>query len=505
MRVGLIAFSVVVSTFFVAGCLSSPATPQAAKDSGGLAKYVAQLPPVYVSSGQLRDPAYDAPDFPRVVEVMVGAHGGEPNIGVTSKGGIFVTAFDSTMRSTDGGRTWQHVYELEAVKGAPVDPMSTSDPMLWVDPLTDRVFTFHMWPILACNVDAVSDDNGDSWTQIPGSCGIPVEDHQKVMTAKPHAGGPQPSPLYKDIVYYCYNKLVSTDCAASLDGGIHFEYETIALGSACGGINGSPASGPDGTIIVPAGNNCGRPYVAVSQDNGLTWTERTFGDSVKVTDPQTQVWDIDPEVTVTPDGTAYYYSRGGDGSGYLFRTKDYFAHVDGPFKVSPPDVKGVVFGGMASGSDGRLAIAYLGNREWAADPSKAPDNTRWHLFVTNTYDAEAAKPTFTTHQVTPNDDPVQIGCIWLQGGGNPCRNLLDFIDAVADKDGRLHVAFTDGCTEAKGCAKNPKATPDESRDRAIAIAIQDHGPSLFADKGLLPSLNWAKQVNDPTGANGPPK
>jgi hypothetical protein len=493
----VVAALLLAGTLLVAGCLGGPAAVQQAPEPTDLPKYVAELPKVYVSTGELLDPDYENPEFPRMVQVLLGARGAEPNIGVTSKGSIFITAFDHTVRSQDGGKTWQRVYDFALAPGAPVDPFSTADPMLWVDPDTDRVFTNHMWPPLVCASNVISDDEGATWLHAPMACGTPVVDHQKIMTAKPRAPLTG-TPAYPNLVYLCYNKLLTTQCAVSLDGGLRYHYETSAISiGQCGGINGHPAAGHDGTVYVPAGLNCGIPTVAVTKDNGLTWTVRQFGQAMGMEE-------IDPEITVTPDGTAYYFGRGRDGSGYLYRTKNDFATVDGPYRVNPPDVQGVVFAGLASGDDGRIAIAYLGNREWAGDPSRAPDNTTWHLFTTFSYDAAAPQPTFTTHQVSPNNDPVQIGCIWMRGGGNPCRNLLDFIDAVIDKEGRFHVAFTDGCTARTSCAGNPDATPAESRERAVALAIQNHGPSLYVAKGLLPDLGWAKQVNDPTGAYSPP-
>jgi hypothetical protein len=476
----VLAILLLSATF--AGCLSGPTEPAppdvAFPDLGRLLVTPADADFEAVAA---------APDFPRVVEINYGELSGEPNIGVTSSGGIFITSDDYTVRSRDGGHTWKRVYEyVAAVAG--MDVVRSSDPMLWVDTDTDRVFVSNMVS-LACAHQAMSDDDGESWVEVPLDCGLAVNDHQKIMTAHPR--GPLPRPLlYPNLVYYCYNKLVSTNCAVSYDGGFHYDYDRIAAAQdECGGTNGHPAAAADGTVFVPLGAVCGTPHVAVTKDNGLTWTVRAFGDGVGQED-------TDPEITVTPDGTAYFYGRGHDGHGYLWRTHDEFQTVDGPFRVDPPGVKGVIFAGLTSGDDGRLAVAYLGNREYDGDPSDAPDNVTWHLFLTFILDAGAGTPTFATQQVTPPGDPIQIGCIWLRGGGNPCRNLYDFIDAVADKDGRVHVAITDGCTTKDHCADNPKATNEQSRDIGGAMAIQDHGPSLYAAQGLLPSLGWTTQVND---------
>ncbi len=68
----------------------------------------------------------------------------------------------------------------------------------------------------------------------------------------------------------------------------------------------------------------------------------------------------------------------------------------------------------------------------------APDGS---LYVAYTYDGGQ---TWTTVDATPGN-PIQRGCIWNGGGSNACRNLLDFNDASIDKQGRVLVAYTDGC------------------------------------------------------------
>ena len=52
----------------------------------------------------------------------------------------------------------------------------------------------------------------------------------------------------------------------------------------------------------------------------------------------------------------------------------------------------------------------------------------------------------TTTDVTPKD-PIQRGCIWMHGGADICRNLLDFFDMTVDKQGRVQVGYVDGCTD----------------------------------------------------------
>ena len=461
-----------------------------------------------------------------------GHRGGEPNIGITH-GAIYVTAGLGVEKSTDLGKTWTEAFNLSAFWGPLYDPSAipnswpnppgspcvvspplvgcpgpdqvagltrSSDDMLWVDPDTDRVFADFMTG-LYCSKLFFSDDEGGMWTPSPLDCGVPVNDHQKVVTA--HWGPdtmvpPDTVPVYPNLVYYCYNKLLASDCAVSYDGGLTFQYDRPTtyvvqqgegggqpvLNPACtGGINGHPAGAPDGTLYLPINLGCPGPLIMASTNNGLTWAAH-LGPTQYGAD------EIDPEITVTPDGTAYMLWRGHervengtakDYEMYLIRSNDRFATWQGPWRVSPPDVHSTVFAGLTSGDDGRIAFAYLGTRDWDGDPSSAPNATRWHLYTGLSLDAEADAPTFRVQQATADDSPVQIGCVWLSGGGNPCRNMLDFIDMHHTPDGRPIVVFSDGCVAQ--CDGNLTATNLQSRNRYVTIGLLDTGPSLLAATG----------------------
>jgi len=93
----------------------------------------------------------------------------------------------------------------------------------------------------------------------------------------------------------------------------------------------------------------------------------------------------------------------------------------------------------------------------------------WHLYVATTYDGGA---TWTAVDATPTD-PVQRGCIWLNGGSNPCRNLLDFNDMTIDKTGQVVVGYADGCTGT--CATGGTNT----HSSVATIAYQSGGLGLL--------------------------
>jgi hypothetical protein len=140
------------------------------------------------------------------------------------------------------------------------------------------------------------------------------------------------------------------------------------------------------------------------------------------------------------------------------------------------------FPDLEAGDDARVALSYLAttNPDGKApftDCGAASDGNVWHYYLSMSLDGGA---TWTTTRLS--EDPVQVGAIWNGGGGDPCRNLLDFNDMEMDSKGRLHIAFADGCTG--GCAQRYAAGEvvkgGDSRDALGTILRQSTGPGLFS-------------------------
>jgi hypothetical protein len=230
------------------------------------------------------------------------------------------------------------------------------------------------------------------------------------------------------------------------------------------------------------------PEIYTTEDSGVTWQKHVMPNQTVG-----QV-EIDPDITVTPDGTAYVVFRGKDQHTYMAYSKDKWTTWSQPFRVSPPDQTLNVFTGITSGDNGRIAIHYLGTRdaqEKEATPSNATGGSIWHSFISWSHNADSENPIFHTIQTTPNEDPIQIGCVWLNGGGGGpyrCRNLLDFIDLTADKYGRAYAVSTDGCTPRSDCTADIYTANYQSHDREAALLVQDFGYSLYAEQGVLPRL-----------------
>ena len=103
-------------------------------------------------------------------------------------------------------------------------------------------------------------------------------------------------------------------------------------------------------------------------------------------------------------------------------------------------VKNAVFPAMVAGSAGRAAMAFYGTTQ---EGSVNDFNSKavWYLYVAHTYDGGAH---WITVNATPND-PIQRGGIFLGGGSQIHRNLLDFFGADVDRFGRMTVGYADGC------------------------------------------------------------
>lgn len=427
----------------------------------------------------------------------VGETGKEPSIGITSSGCVFFIAMEKVMRSCDGGVAWEETQD--PIQCSP----TTSDPYGWVDPITDRIFNVQMIGLETSWI-CWSDDDGESWLGNPHDSGTtPINDHIKL------ASGPWTSSgygalgqftgsFYETAVYYCYNKLVGIFCFTSFDGGATFEAggQIIGLATSNGGLHGAIATAPDGTVYLTP--RVETPTVIVSKDNGFSWFEESMGADVGTPNPRKN-----SEVSTDTSSNAYHVWTGGDEGIYMSRSIDSGETWEQEsIRISPNQVISTVFPQTDAGDPGRIAITYLGSENsemlnqsdldgnpWNGNAHYAPNNATYHLYITFSLNALDDEPIFHTYRVT--DDPVQRGSICLNSGdcrdiGGSNRNLLDFNDLHIDREGRVYVAFADGCTGE--CATNANSSAENSRDGLGSVYYLAAGPSLLVDMGDLQPL-----------------
>ena len=423
----------------------------------------------------------------------VGEDGAEPSIGVTSSGCIFFIAFEKVMRSCDHGESWEDVT-------GPLCAFQTNDPWGWVDPETDRIFNVQMQGLETSWI-CWSDDDGETWIGNPHDSGTtPINDHIKLATGPWTSsgygvGGQFSQAFYDQAVYYCYNKLAGIFCFTSFDGGATFEAggQVIGLATTDGGLHGAITSAPDGTVYVTP--RVETPTVIVSKDNGLTWFARTMGEDAGTPYPRKN-----SEVATDTQSNAYHIWTGADEGVYMSRSTDSGESWEQTsIRISPIEVISSVFPQVDAGDPGRIAITYLGSENaselgepdiddepWDGNAHYANANVSYYLYIT--YSINALDPSPVFHTVRASADPVQIGSICLNSGdcrdiGGSNRNLLDFNDLHIDREGRVYIAFADGCTGS--CATGNNSTPEDSRSRRGIMCFLSSGPSLLVDYGEL--------------------
>src|SRR3954449_1826233 len=434
---------------------------------------------------------------------------GEPSIGNNWKSGN--TRFTSYtheylvhFKDKKGASNWQ------LVNDDPIDPANeiSLDPIGFTDSKLGRTFVSQL--LFVCSGMSYSDDDFKTQAIPSEGCGTGINgfDHQTV------GGGPYPKgqalaqpldPSYPHAVYYCSQAqalvLGGATCARSDTGGEVFGPPVEIFGGACSGLHGHVRVAPDGTVYVPNDNCRGKQGVAVSTDAGKSWTVRTV--------PGSHAGQSDPSVSAGKDGTVYLGYSDGSGRPMIAVSRNRGVSWSRPVDAGGPfNLHNSEFAEVIAGDGNRAAFAFLGTTTRGSTQAlsfgKNKLGTRfvgavWHLYVATTYDRGAH---WTTVNATPND-PVQRGCIWNSGGSVSCRNLLDFNDITVTKQGKVLVAFADGCV---GKSIDAKANCIAST-AANANTLTQHGGVIrqVSGKGLFAAYDpkaGGTPSSSGTGSNG---
>jgi hypothetical protein len=437
----------------------------------------------------------------------IGHDAGEPSIGVN---------WQSTQDPVNGMTMFQSDLQSDFIKfddscpangvkatwynsQAPTSQFIDSDPIGFVDPVTGRAFCGQLTLTSpGCKIsltdtdgkDPLGNPGPDGWTQTTGPAGSGI-DHETI------GGGPYhsplnlnpPSPVYPHAVYYCSQEGASVSgqplafCLRSDDGGVNFNFGPIAVQSTgCGGLHGhvkvtpdTPAtetSGQAGTVYLPFNGCNGTGAVIVSADNGATWTPRPVPNTVS--NPNLQ----DPAVAIDRGGRAYFVmaSATGNGSQAIVATStDQGQSWQNTFDVGAAfSLANIAFPAAVAGDAGRAAVAFYGSTT-GGDESGHGFAGLWHLYIAETFDGGAS---WRTVDATPNA-PLQRGCIWMHGGVDICRNLLDFMDMTIDKQGRVEVGYVSGCAGGN-CMQAAPSAFGNGYTATGTIARQSSGKRMFA-------------------------
>jgi hypothetical protein len=362
--------------------------------------------------------------------------------------------FPIVVRSADGGRTWQDV--------SPLGPVNSLDPVLLVDDQTGRVFSVNFTGDGQASgaTLAYSDDVGDSWIVTPiGGHGF---DGQSIATGPPVSS---PTAGYPNLVYHCTGTtpgssppLTTPICSKSLDGGLTFvptgtlpfpimgEEDLFAVWA------GNPIVAGDGTLYVPKRHD-GQPQLAISHDEGLTWTHVQVADNGSSAQATRAALD--------PAGNVYYTWTAADHLPYVSASRDGGLTWSAPILLSPPDVREAALPRIASDAAGRVAVVYLASIDSPGTPPwysycnvllstcdmESYGDVTWDGYIALIDDLFAADPVIRTATVNPPGSPLFVGGCSAEGA---CMANLDFIDVHFDAAGNPWGAFVDDCIWARG-------------------------------------------------------
>ena len=386
-----------------------------------------------------------------------GMTSGEPGLAILRDGTLMRSvATDPTgiaVSSDDGAHWTRRLLPAGALTGIPDG---------YVDPVTDRYF----YSAFGDTLVYASDDKGVTW-QTGSFDSSKRYDWNKVFSGPPasaRAGG------YPTNIYYCNitspgGFLTGTGCFRSVDGGRHFSLMGHPyVNGDCQDITQPQGAGPgrgvvdprDGAIYLPV-HFCGKVEIAVSHDEGATWThnvvERMRGSAGAnllhaLASPawRRQLMSGRANIVSAEMATNQFSdAMGMDASGRLYLvwidetflpkiswSADHGKTWTAPLAFQAPGVVQAVLPSIAVTADGRVGLSYYGTT----------DRQTWTGYLAISENATAAAPTFETAAVTPPGRPLAPeACCWASGP-------LEYAPARWAPDGSLWGSF--GATVRKG-------------------------------------------------------
>jgi hypothetical protein len=341
----------------------------------------------------------------------------------------------------------------------------TLDPFMVGDPVTGRIYVSQLAQCLRLSW---TDDGGESWMTNPAVCAGPEQHHQKIAVG--------PGPLGRVVHVGTMNlaSWLTTDelvifHSRSVDGGLTWTQNPAMVKQAAGmeaRAIGNIAVLDDGTIAIVA-YLCDRfvdadyngVAVGTSSDLGLTWTWR------RIAEGGGRCEGIDPGIWAAGDTLYAAWEDLSAGTGHVWWSKSSDRGVTWAERQAiPTGALGSFVFTDAAASDTRLAVAFIATADTSIGPTQAPGWSQWHPYLAS-LDLAAPDAAWTVERL--QDDPVQVGPICMDGPKclDGARNLLDFIDVQIGPDGRVAVAYADGCEEE--CTYSW-----QSRDSQLRVVVE---------------------------------
>lgn len=358
-------------------------------------------------------------------------------------------------RSTNNGQTWVDKTP-DGVQDLPV----TLDPYIYVEEDSGRVFNADLY--VGSTFLSFSDDGGETYTTNPVASG-PTDagnDHQTIFAGPVPPGSPliTTDPEFPEILYYCYNIVAASRCSRSLDGGVTFAttgeapYPGVnpSTGAFCGGLHGHVATDRAGRVFLPRGF-CGKPFVAVSDNAGTTW-KRVKVSNISMPDNQASI-------ASDAKNNLYYVWYTDDDEfklPYLAISRDNGNTWSKPFMIAPPGVREVQWPTVAAGANGRITIGFPGTTQ-----ANQGDLTRpWDYYVVTSTNVLGSNPTFVSNIANSPSNPIHRGD--CPGRCGNMLDFLDVIVSPA-KDHSVWATYVDTCGYENNCSTRPVKGFDDAQ------------------------------------------
>jgi hypothetical protein len=170
--------------------------------------------------------------------------------------------------------------------------------------------------------------------------------------------------------------------------------------------------GPDGTVYV-AKQFCGKPYLAMSRDNGNTWT-RVRVANTELVSGQYGGYELSAEANA--QGDVFVMFIGANDLPYLAVSLNHGRTFGTPIMVAAPGVRTAFWPFMSIDSHGRLDLLYMGTTSTGYTlPSE-----KWFEYL-----AEVPFPTIGPHPLIYTATTTPKSYPWLVGPGGPDRAPLN--------------------------------------------------------------------------------
>ncbi|UVO53678.1 sialidase family protein [Sphingomonas sp. SUN039] len=355
---------------------------------------------------------------------------GEPGLAITRDGTLLrsvVTGPAGIAVSSDDGASWTR---------RPLPP-GTRDgiPDGYLDPVTDRFF----YSALGDTPVFASDDKGITWHK--GTFDSSERyDWNRVFSGVPVL--PRTSG-YPTNIYYCNMTqpggfVTGARCFKSVDGGRNFKAtgtDPFKQGD-CRDVTQPKGSGTgrgivdprDGTIYLPV-HFCGYVEVAISRDEGKSWTHRPVarlesakGVLMALASPAWRKQIMSGRPNAVPAEMAesqFSDALAIDGAGRLYLVWNDEAYLpvlswsgnkglnwSQPVRLNPPGVVQSVLTAVTVTPEGKLGVSYYGST----------DRQSWTGYLAVSDDPTASRPTFETASVTRAGRPLMPeACCWASG------------------------------------------------------------------------------------------